>query len=84
MPSLLGPNFPLSILSSNIFSLCSSLNVRDRAGHSYKTTVKIKILFILILHFFEQMQDWYKNYINKVPLIFWVLYMRTIFVGRPY
>jgi hypothetical protein len=38
--SLLGPNI-LSTLFSNTINLCSSLNVRDKVSHPYKTTGKI-------------------------------------------
>jgi hypothetical protein len=41
LPSLFGPNIPLSALFSNSLSLCSSLNVRDQASHPYRTTGKI-------------------------------------------
>jgi hypothetical protein len=39
--SLLGPNILNSTLSSNILSLCSSLNVRDQVSYPYRTTGKI-------------------------------------------
>jgi hypothetical protein len=35
--SLLGPNIFLSILFSNIFSLCSSLCVREQVSHPHQT-----------------------------------------------
>jgi hypothetical protein len=38
----------LNTLFSNTLSLCSSLNVRDQALHTYRTTGKIRILYILI------------------------------------
>jgi len=46
--SLLGPDILLSTLFSNTLSLRSSLNVSDQVSHPYKTTVKIKILYVLI------------------------------------
>ena len=51
--SLLGPNILLSTLFSNTLSLCSSLNVSDQVSHSYKTTGKIIVLYILIFKFLE-------------------------------
>jgi hypothetical protein len=45
--SLFYLNILLSTLFSNIFSLCSSLNVRDKFSHPYRTTGKIKRLCIL-------------------------------------
>jgi hypothetical protein len=39
--SLLGPNIFLSTLFSNTLNLCSSLIVRDKVSHPYKTTGKI-------------------------------------------
>ena len=45
---LLGPNTLLSTLFSNTLSLRSSLNVSDQVSHSYKTTGKIIVLYILI------------------------------------
>ena len=47
--SLLVPNILLSILFSNILSLPSSLIVRVRVSHPYKTSGKIIILYILIV-----------------------------------
>jgi hypothetical protein len=44
---LLGPNVLLSTLSSNSLSLCSSLNVTDQVPHPYKTTGKIRIVYII-------------------------------------
>jgi hypothetical protein len=53
----LGPNILLSILFSNTLSLCSSLNVRDRVSHSYRTTGKIIVLYVLILKFFDSRRE---------------------------
>jgi hypothetical protein len=39
-PSLFGPNILLSILFSNILSLCSSLTVRDHVSHPYEEEAK--------------------------------------------
>jgi hypothetical protein len=39
--SYFGPNVLLSTLLSNIFSLCSSLNVRSQASHPYIEHAKI-------------------------------------------
>jgi hypothetical protein len=50
---LLGPNIFLSTLFSNTFSLFSSLNVRDRVSHPYKTTGNFTILYILIFIFLD-------------------------------
>jgi hypothetical protein len=43
-----GPNILLCTLFSNTLSPCSSLNVRDKVSHPYKTTVKIIVSYILI------------------------------------
>jgi hypothetical protein len=64
--SLLGPNILLNILYSNTLSLCSSLNVRDKVSHPYRTTGKIIVLYVLIFVFREQMSrqkflDWIAN-----------------------
>jgi hypothetical protein len=48
--SLLHPNITLSTLFSNT----SSLNVNDRVSHSYKTTSKIMVLWVLIFIFLEK------------------------------
>jgi hypothetical protein len=40
----------LSILSSNSLSLCS-INIREQISHSYKSTGKIVVLYILIFIF---------------------------------
>jgi len=49
--SLLLPNILLSILLSDTLRLCSSLDVRDRVSHPYKTTGKIMVLYVLIPKF---------------------------------
>ncbi|PNF36818.1 hypothetical protein B7P43_G09612, partial [Cryptotermes secundus] len=49
--SLFGPNILLNTLFSNTLNLCSSLNVRDQLSHPYRTTGKIKFLYILIFCF---------------------------------
>jgi hypothetical protein len=45
---LFDTNILLGILFSNTLSLCSSLNVRDKVLHPYRTTGKIILLYILI------------------------------------
>ncbi|PNF31806.1 hypothetical protein B7P43_G11368, partial [Cryptotermes secundus] len=47
------PNVLLNTLFSNTLSLCSSLNVRDKVPHSYRTTGKIIVLYILIFMFLD-------------------------------
>jgi len=49
--SLLGPSILLNTLFSNTLNLRSSLNVRDKVSHPYKTTGKIIVLYILIFKF---------------------------------
>jgi hypothetical protein len=49
--SLLSLNNLLSALFSNILSLCSYHNVRDKVSHPYRTTGKIIALYILIFMF---------------------------------
>jgi hypothetical protein len=49
--SLFGPNI-LSTLFSKTHSLCPSFIVRDQVSYSYRTTSKIKVLYILIAMFF--------------------------------
>jgi polysaccharide pyruvyl transferase WcaK-like protein len=56
-PSLFSPNILLSNLFSNTLSLCSSLNVRDKVSHPYKTTVKIIVLYTLNFMFFDSRHD---------------------------
>jgi len=50
---LLGPNILLSTLLSNTLSLRSSLNISGQVSHSYKTTGKIIVLYILIFTFLD-------------------------------
>ena len=50
--SLLGPNILLNTIFSNTISFLSSLNVNDQVSHPYKTTGKIIVLYILILHYY--------------------------------
>jgi hypothetical protein len=52
--SLLGPNIFLNILFSNCLSLCTSHKMTDQVPHSYTTTGKITVLFILIFRFLIQ------------------------------
>jgi hypothetical protein len=54
--NLLGPNIPLSNLSSNTLSLRSSPNFRDQVLHPYRNTGKIIILHILIFTFLTAVQ----------------------------
>jgi hypothetical protein len=42
-------------LFSNTLSLCSSLNVRDQVSHSYKTTGRIMVLYILTFVFLNNL-----------------------------
>jgi len=58
--SLLGPNILLNPVFSNTLGLYSSLSVSDQVSHPYKTTSKIIVLYILILHF------WIANWKTKV------------------
>ena len=56
--SLLGPNILLNTIFSNTLSFLSSRNVSDQASHSYKTTGKIIVLYILIFNFLDSnMED---------------------------
>jgi hypothetical protein len=45
--SLFDPDIIFNTLFSDPLSLCSSLHVRDRVSHPYKTTGKIIVLYIL-------------------------------------
>jgi hypothetical protein len=51
--SLFRLNILLSTLFSNTLSLCSSLNVRDQVLHRYRTTGKIRVLYILSFMFLD-------------------------------
>jgi hypothetical protein len=55
--SLLGPNILLSTLFSNTLNLCSSLKVRDKVSHPYKTRCKIIVLYILIFTFLDSRRE---------------------------
>ena len=51
--SLLGPNILLNTIFSNTLSFLSSLYVSGQVSHSYKTTGKIIVLYILIFKFLD-------------------------------
>jgi hypothetical protein len=51
-----GPNILLRTLFSNTLSLCSSLNVRE-VSHPYKTTGRIKVLYILTFTFLDSRRE---------------------------
>jgi hypothetical protein len=55
--SLFVPDILLRTLFSNTLSLCSSLNVRDRVSHPYKTTDRITVLYILTFTFLDSRRD---------------------------
>jgi hypothetical protein len=55
--SLFGPNILLSILFSNTLSIGSSLNVRDKVSHPYRTSGKIIILYIVIFTSFDSRRE---------------------------
>jgi hypothetical protein len=62
---LWGPNILLSTLFSNTFGLSSSLNISDQVLHPYKTTGKIKDLYIFILVFLDSSLK-YKKIMNRM------------------
>jgi hypothetical protein len=47
----------LSILFSDILSLCSSLNVTDQVSHPYRTTDKIIVLYIPVCMFLDSRRE---------------------------
>jgi hypothetical protein len=51
---ILGHNVVLSHLSSNIFSLCTFLRMRDQVSHPHKTGRKIVILKIVMFIFLDR------------------------------
>ena len=52
--SLLDPNILLNTLFSNTLSLRSSPNVSDQVSHSYKTTGRIIVLYVLVFELYIQ------------------------------
>jgi hypothetical protein len=66
--SLLGPNILLRTLFSNTLSLCSSLSVRDRFSHPYKTTGRIMVLYILTFTFLDCRLHVLINFFSHGPI----------------
>jgi len=50
---LLGPNILLNTIFSHTLSFLSSLNVSYQASHPYKTTGKIRVLYMLNFNFLD-------------------------------
>jgi len=52
--SVTRPDFLLRTLYSDILNLCSYLSLRDQVSHTYKTTYKIIVFYIIICKFLER------------------------------
>jgi hypothetical protein len=59
---LIGPNNLLNTRFSKTLRLRSSLNVRDRVSHPYKTTGKTIVLYTLICVFLRSCHTWHKDF----------------------
>jgi hypothetical protein len=55
--TLLDSDILLSTLLSNTLSLCSSLNIRGKVSHPYRTTGKSIVLYILIFVFLDSRRE---------------------------
>jgi hypothetical protein len=55
--SLFGRNILLNTIFSNTLSLRSFLNIRDQVSHPYRTTGKIKFLYIPIFMFLDSRRE---------------------------
>jgi hypothetical protein len=51
------PNVLLSTLFSNTLNLCSSVSVTNLVSDTYKTTGKVKVLYILICKFLDRRRE---------------------------
>jgi hypothetical protein len=54
---IFGPDILLSILFSNTFSLCASLNIRDHVSHPYTTQDIIVVVCILMFTFIDSRRE---------------------------
>jgi len=79
--SLWGPNILLGTLFSNTFSLRSSLYVSEQVAHPYKTTGKIKDLYIFILLLLESSLEYKKILHRMIVSIPWLQSVLIFFLS---
>jgi hypothetical protein len=70
--SLFGPNILLNTVLSNTLSPCLSLKVRDYVSHSYRTTGKIIVVYLMNFMFLDCRREDERSWTTKLNVILYL------------